>query len=580
LKQTNLRSLDEELLHLIANQVKLSPFNMIFAMGIVAAMIIQHIPDRPLLWGSWIALVLISQFFRMWRLPKLPLEEHRPIAARSKEAIRINFACSGILALSFFAFPMFTPFEAALQTMLFLAMGVGTIVVVLGWPPYMFAHIWLGLVPLFILWAWSGILGPAGGYGLALSAIGFSYSYTMWRFGKRLFQMNKDFFATRAALAEALYAAEQSDAAKTRFLAAASHDLRQPIHSLSLLTAALGMQPLGDRAKSIMSSIGESVDALSQQFDALLDVSKLDAGIVPVNSSTLDLTQLLERLTQELRQLAEDAGIQILLDCPPRALVNTDPGLLESVVRNLMINAIRHTSHCELQLRVRSTTTGWTLAVTDTGEGIAAENQLHVFEEFYQVNNPERDRKNGLGLGLPIVKRLANLMSLNMQFKSEPGVGTSFEFSLPQGISEHTEDATAGAAMTDLSGLRVIVLDDEQSVRHAMKELLEAIGSVVFTAQDVNEALAVIRQEEVDLALVDYRLRGNENGVSAVHKMRELQPDLPAIIISGDTAPQRLKNVTEAGLPLLSKPLGEASLREGIASVYVGKGDGARRSVV
>jgi signal transduction histidine kinase len=573
LNQEDLRSLEEELLHLIANQVKLSPYNMIFAMLIVAAMIIQHIPDQPLIWGSWITLVLASQLYRRWRLPKLPMEEHRPVSERSAEVVRINLVCSVILALSFMAFPMFTPFEAALQTMLFLAMGVGTIVVVVGWPPYVFAHIVLGLIPLFALWAWSGIWGPAGGYGLALSAIGFSYSFTMWRFASRLYEINKEFFSNRSKLARALLAAEQSDAAKTRFLAAASHDLRQPIHSLSLLTAALGMQPLGERAKSITTSIAESVDALSTQFDSLLDVSKLDAGVVPVNNSDVDLTHLLERLSDSLKEQAESVGITIVVKCPPYALVNTDPGLLESVLRNLITNALSHNQDCKLLLSAKSTATDWQLTVEDTGEGIPLDAQQHIFEEFYQVNNPERDRSKGLGLGLPIVKRLAELMSLEMQFSSRPGEGTRFMFSLPFAtgkIQTLPDDETPQVKFEDL---QVLVLDDEHSVRDAMKEVLEALGAVVATAQDTNEALDMITRQSPDIALVDYRLRGNENGIKAVQKLRQKLPGLPAIIVSGDTTPQRIKEMKEAGLLLLSKPVNEEALRNGFALV-LGRSEG------
>lgn len=557
--------MEEELLHLIANQVKLSPYNMIFAMSIVAAMIIQHIPERPLLWGSWVVMVLGSQYYRMRRLPKLPQENHRPVDVRSREAIRINFICSGILALSFLAFPMFTPFEAALQTMLFLAMGVGTIVVVVGWPPYVLAHIWLGLVPLFALWAWSGIAGPGGGYGLALSAIGFSYTYSMWRFGKRLYEMNRDFFTNRTALADALQAAEQSDAAKTRFLAAASHDLRQPIHSLSLLTAALGLQPLGERATSIAGGIGEAVDALSNQLDALLDVSKLDAGVVAVNISVIDLSNLLERLASGMREQAQSAGIDIRVECPPGVLISTDEQLLESILRNLMTNTISHNSDCSLRLTVRRTDACWSLAVEDSGAGIAPQEQLHIFEEFYQINNPERDRSKGLGLGLSIVQRLADLLVLDMRFESTPGVGTRFEFFLPAATDAIAQAPVVSLDTTDLSGLRVIVLDDEHSVREAMCELLQALGCKVSLAGDVPAALNIARNGTLDLALVDYRLRGEDNGLNAVRQLRDIQPDLAAIIVSGDTAPDRLQEVAAAQLPLLSKPVSEGELRKEIA---------------
>lgn len=539
-------------------------------MSIVAAMIIQHIPDRPILWCSWILMVLASQYYRKRRLINLPLETDRPIEVRSREAIRVNLLCSLVLALSFIAFPMFTPFEAALQTMLFLAMGVGTVLVVLGWPPYVFAHIWLGLVPLFVLWAWSGIAGPAGGYGLALSAIGFAYTYSIWRYGQRLYAVQTEFYENRNALADALHTAEQSDAAKTRFLAAASHDLRQPIHALSLLTSTLRLQPLEERTQAIASRIEDSVSALSNQLDALLDLSKLDAGIVKSNNERVYLRQLLDRLFEDMRDQAYRAGIVMEVVCPEDAIASTDARLLESILRNLMTNTIRHNTECRLRLEVSPRDKGWILVVADSGQGISTEEQLHVFEEFYQGNNPERDRSKGLGLGLSIVKRLAKLLSLDMQFSSTPGEGTRFEFSLPARATNETQHTLPDVPKIDLSGLRVLVLDDEDSVRSAMKELLEILGCTVEVASDISTSLDLARSRPIDLALIDYRLRGDQNGLDAVRQLRDIEPDLAAIIISGDTAPQRLREVIAADLLLLSKPVNEAALRQGIAQALSG----------
>jgi CheY-like chemotaxis protein/two-component sensor histidine kinase len=334
-----------------------------------------------------------------------------------------------------------------------------------------------------------------------------------------------------------------------------------------LLTAALGLQPLGERATSIAGGIGEAVEALSNQLDALLDVSKLDAGIVAVNVSVIDLNHLLERLASGMRDQANSAGIDIHVECPTGAMVSTDERLLESIVRNLMTNTISHNSDCSLRLSARPIDTGWSLTVADSGAGIPPQEQLHIFEEFYQINNPERDRSKGLGLGLSIVKRLADLLALDMRFESTPGIGTRFEFALAMGTGELTEKPVDSANAADLSKLRIIVLDDEHSVREAMSELLVALDCQVFLAGDIRAALDIARNGPIDLALVDYRLRGEDNGLNAVRQLRDIQPELAAIIVSGDTAPDRLQEVAAAELPLLSKPVSEVELREEIARV-------------
>ena len=191
------------------------------------------------------------------------------------------------------------------MSMMFLGLGVGSIVTAVGWPPYSLAHIGISLVPLFGLWAWSGVYGSAGTLGILIALIGLSYSASMWSISKRLYGMNQEFFLNREKLVAALDEAEAAGLAKTRFLAAASHDLRQPIHTLSLFSAALGLKNLDEATQHLAENIDEAVNALSSQLDALLDVSKLDAGIVPVIPGQVNLRKLLLRLAEEHQEMAE-----------------------------------------------------------------------------------------------------------------------------------------------------------------------------------------------------------------------------------------------------------------------------------
>ena len=560
-KQT---SLDDELLNLLADQARVSPFNMIAAMGIVSYLIYPHVSDRPLVLFLWFFLVTFSQIYRRYRLLKLPDSDEIPITVRINEAWRIQQLCSLIMAFSFIAFPILTPFEAAVMTMFFLAMGVGSIVATLGWPPYAKAHIFGHLIPLFFLWAWSGYWGSAGVVGYLCAAIGFLYSATMLRFSKNLFHMNEELFANKIDLVKAVNVAEAAGDAKTRFLAAASHDLRQPVHTLSLLSATLNRRASDDKTKAISVAMGDAIKALSAELDSLLDISKLDAGVVAINKTHFDLRDCLERIVNELQARFEMVGNSLRLESPEQVFCYTDRTLLERIIRNLLENAVTHTSNCEVVIRIEPAGNFFRLSLADTGKGIADDEQERVFEEFYQISNPERDRSKGLGLGLPIVKRLADKLDMGMQFTSQPGIGTQFRFLVTRSEKSNVQEAELRKNYPSLNGLKVLIVDDEVSVLEATKNLLEDMGCAVQTAENTPEALAVARQETPDIAILDYRLRGNDGGLETYERLRDVSPGIPTLIVSGETAPDRLKKVTAAGLTLLTKPVDKDLLYETI----------------
>ena len=557
-------TLDDELLCIIASQAKLTPYSIVMSMSVVAYMMYLHLPDQVLIWGGWMAIVVLSQLYRLYRLPKLPRLTEIPARRRTREAATINVVCTLILSLSLLAFPMFSPFQAAVQTITFVGFGVGSIVTAVGWAPYALSHIGLTLMPMFGLWAWSGFFGSGGILALLIALVGAAYSLTVWFIGKRLFEMNRIFFVNRAALRVALAEAESAAQAKTRFLAAASHDLRQPIHTLSLFSGALTMIRLDASTRNISDNIRAAVVALSAQLDSMLDMSKLDAGIVPVSVSSTDLAELVRRLSDECEAAARANNISIQVLCPPRAMASTDPALLSRVLRNVLINAITHNSDCEISLRVVLKKDHWSLIVADTGAGIAFGQQQHIFEEFYQVEEPGGERSKGLGLGLAIVKRLAALLELDMQFKSQAGVGTSFQFTVPLDLCPEQVPQSSEAAVGPLFNVRVLVVDDERSVQEGMKVLLTMLGCKVDLADSMEEAIRTATLARPDLALVDYSLRGAHNGLQTIEELGNLYEGLPAILISGDTGPGRLREARAAKVPLLSKPVASDSLYHAI----------------
>jgi signal transduction histidine kinase len=360
---------------------------------------------------------------------------------------------------------------------------------------------------------------------------------------------------SRERLRQALDVAEHANRAKTRFLASASHDLRQPMHTLSLFAAALMMRPLDSASRDIARHIDTALQALSSQLDALLDVSKLDAGIVAVRATEFSVVQLMRRLRDEFEPAARRKGLRLSLTAPAEANAQSDPMLLERVLRNLIDNAIKYTPAGSIDLAIEAERDRWLLRVQDTGTGIPPGEQERVFEEFYQVGNPERDRAQGLGLGLSIVRRLGELLGLELAMQSTLGRGTVFEMHLRNVSQRATPASEPAPPRTNLRGLSVLVVDDEEGARLAMQTLFEGLGCRCDAVPCRELALRSARASRPDIVLADLRLRGDDDGIAVIHALRELHPDVPALLVSGDTAPARLRDAHEAKLRLLHKPV-------------------------
>lgn len=311
--------------------------------------------------------------------------------------------------------------------------------------------------------------------------------------------------------------------------------------------------------------MGSALDALASQLDALLDVSKLDAGIVDRNLQTVHMLPLLARLTEEFKPVAQSKGLHLLLDCPRDSYTATDPALLERLLRNLLSNALKYTESGSISLACHRDAQRWLLEVRDTGRGIPPTEQARVFEEFYQLDNPERDRSKGLGLGLAIVRRLCDLLEIELHMDSTPGVGTRFSLDLTVVQAQQLEANPERAIAAPPSGLRVLVVDDEEAVRLGMSSVLSEMGLTVRSTDSSAGAMALLAEFEPQLVLADFRLRGDDDGLATIRALRHRLPDLPALLISGDTAPSRLREARAAGVPLLHKPVAITELRKAIA---------------
>jgi CheY-like chemotaxis protein/two-component sensor histidine kinase len=312
-----------------------------------------------------------------------------------------------------------------------------------------------------------------------------------------------------------------------------------------------------------------ALQALRTQLTALLDISKLDARIVTVTSRPFDIVVFARRMHEEFSPVAKQKSLLFALDTHGAQagdlFVFTDPLHLERIVRNLIDNAIKYCDAGSVRLKIRPDGRILTLEIQDTGRGIAPDEMDKIYEEFYQVDNPERDRSRGLGLGLSIVKRLIELLEVTMTLKSELGVGTTITLTLNRTeAAEPASDFSADSSVA-MPVCHMLILDDELSILEAMKALLASHGCRVSVACTTDEAMQIAMMDPPDVVLADFRLRGQESGIKAIRKLRQQFPDLPALLISGDTAEDRLKEAQDAGLRLLHKPVSVEVLLQAIA---------------
>lgn len=354
--------------------------------------------------------------------------------------------------------------------------------------------------------------------------------------------------------------------AQNRFMASASHDLRQPLHALGLYLNALRRHVSTDQGQLILSNINRSTEALNQLLNSMLDLSKLDAGVVDVNWTNVSLDAVFDTLHQNF--LPEANQKELALDIQYSGLyVRSDKLLLERILGNLVANALNYTAKGSISVRARSADGNACISVSDTGPGIPRSEQDAIFNEYYQLQNPERDRSKGLGLGLSIVKRLTRLLGVELELSSAEGIGTSFTLTLPltSASDENADEDTTAQALSEqsvcrdtLHGLSILVIDDEQDVRDGMKTLLIQHGCDVCIADSAEQACDnIIAADWVpDLIIADYRLRDEKTGDMAIRQVREeVNTDVPAMIITGDTSPARLREATASGFPLLHKPV-------------------------
>jgi signal transduction histidine kinase/CheY-like chemotaxis protein len=544
----------------------------------------------PALVAGWLGLVALNQAWRLRLVRRWRRARPGPSATtRWGRYWAIGSATAGALwgIAAVVVYPASLPHQALLIVCLF-GVVLGGVNLTAVWRPSFYGFVLPVLVPLIVRVALEGDAVHVNTALVMTVVLGFVLA-----FGHRVNDVltqalamryeNIDLIAelkgqTRAAV-EARAAAESANRAKSQLLAAASHDLRQPLHAMGLYVAALGARIADADGRSLVARVQGALDALEAQFGQLIDLSRLEAGALVVERARVPLAPMFAAIVAEFAAQAEAKGLR-LVGVPTRLAVDSDPTLLARILRNLVANAVRYTRAGGVVLGARRKSAAVSIEIVDTGIGIAAEHQARIFEEFFQVQQPRASSHacRGMGLGLSIVRRFCELLDHGIAVQSRSGRGSRFAVSAPRvtdlrmPLSRESQtslpvrDAPAGL----LEGAVVAVVDDDPAAVEGMRALFSTWGAEVAGGCDAQDALAALGRLEryPDLIVADLRLDRDGNGLDAVAMLREeLGVRVPALVVSGDTTLAATHAVRSAGLALLPKPVVPAALAAAAAAL-------------
>ncbi len=371
---------------------------------------------------------------------------------------------------------------------------------------------------------------------------------------------------SNAEVREAMAKAEQASQARARVLAAASHDLRQPLQALSVYSAILAANPTPQTLSEVGHDIDQIVRSLGSLLGGLLDLSRLSTDYYVPEKQVCSLDKIVGGVCNELQAMAIDKGLKLHRQLTPISL-RTDSVALGRIARNLIENAIKYTDHGEVTVETIVIEGAAVLTVGDSGKGIAHTEHARIFEEFYQIDNPGRDRSQGVGLGLAIVHRLCELLAAKIELQSELGQGTTFRvfFSEPLDTDASTFPNAVVAPSRNFSHVKVYLVDDEDDILKSMSKLLSLWGMNVSSA-----ASAALLDElfsskgKPDVLIADLRLGKGEHGAALAKRLRLLYGDFQVLIMTGETASDALREAKDLGYPLLQKPIAPENLQQAI----------------
>jgi PAS domain S-box-containing protein len=364
----------------------------------------------------------------------------------------------------------------------------------------------------------------------------------------------------RQAAEQAREAADRANLAKSRFLATASHDLRQPLQTLALLNGTLRRIVDNPESLQAVSQQEQAIGAMSRLLNALLDISKLESGTIKPEATEFTVARLFEELHQEFSRVATEKGLQLQIESSSD-VAHSDPSLVEQVLRNLVSNAIKYTRQGVVRVRCLKEPQLIRIEIHDTGIGIPPDQIPYIFDEFYQVGVPTHSLREGYGLGLNIVQRIVRLLDLHLEVTSELGAGSVFALSLPAGAGQTlvTDDDAQRAPVSPpppSERQHILLVEDDPAVRDATRMLLRVEGYRVTAVSSIAEALRSAESEKIDLLVTDYHLEGNEVGTALIAALRKkLGNSLKTVLITGDTSSAVKELPADPYLRVASKPI-------------------------
>jgi signal transduction histidine kinase len=503
-----------------------------------------------------------------------------PAVQRTRRWIRLMIAAAtlsgavaGASVVVFFGVP---PLEWSLMTMVLCAWSAGGVAVSAAVPVAFYGLVTLFLTPLALGWLLSDM--PLR-VPVALMIVFFLFYLIVYaRDGAALvaralrvsFENEELARQLRTSEAEARAArqrAEDANLAKSRFLAAASHDLRQPLHSLTLLLDHAVRTSEDPKVEQTLRQAARSAESLHELFTGLLDLSRLDAGSLSPEIKPVSLRRVLERIDNDYRSLAHGKGLQFACS-PSDAWVASDAVMLDRILRNLLDNAVKYTDAGRIALQVDERGAEIQVSVLDSGIGIDAADRERIFEEYYQARNPARDRARGMGLGLAIVKRLCDLLGHRIDVQSEPGRGSAFTVELPraQPPLASTPQEASGVAQphTALRGQLVVLIEDDTEVVEAMRTVLADWGCELVVDRDASGAAAQLhaRGRTPDAIVADWRLGGSEDGLQAIERLQARFGTARAALVTGEIDATAIDLPAHGAVTVMRKPLRASDLAD------------------
>lgn len=565
-----------ELVHRHAVQIRIPGALVVCVMGYLLMTNIDASTPR-----YWFAFAILIQLLRPLALKKVAYSTQYTLRNRLIFAGILSVMNGTSLGITVLFFPQLDLANLMVISLLLVGAAGASSTTNGGYPPLYLCFVLPALLPLTL----TMLTDPGHQLGQPTSLTIAMLSLTMIIVMTRLGTENFNTFSALVELSDrqTLMSAELSDAlrsaesekqraiasnhSKTRFLASASHDLRQPVHVVALCGAALETMAETEKLQEVVGDMNSAVQSLSKQLNELLDIAKLDSNSVTPQLQPLDLKMLVSMVTDEFQREAAMRGIVIVNSVDDDLYAYSDITMLSQMLRNVIGNAIKYTHKGSVNLLSQRDQHIITLSVQDTGIGMNENETQHIFEEFFQINNPERNREKGIGLGLSIVERLATSLEHDLSIKSSPGIGTCVSIhmkAIDLAEAELHLPSFTGNSITAIESFNcwVHIVDDDQSVRKSMKILLHELGCKVTSTASTDDTVSFITHSSPDIFFIDLRLNGSDSGVNTLKAIKERCPHARRVIITGEIDVQLDDESLSTVSEVLHKPVRKSQVSE------------------